>query len=149
MMATSAIGMSPAAANHVFGRKLDSIPFSPYQLMIIGVLGLVGFVDGYDLAVTGSLLVLTKKPLQLTPADIRFLAVASTSMICVGGFAASAISDHVTLRFANNLLRHDLGVRIDRRLYPGALPQGDCRPVGDIHRGGSEAGLTQAAWLEG
>jgi MFS family permease len=94
MTATSAIGMSPAAANHVLGRKLDSIPFSPYHLMIIGVLGLVGFVDGYDLAVTGSLLVLARKPLQLTPADVRFLAVASTSMICVGGFAASAISDH-------------------------------------------------------
>jgi hypothetical protein len=98
MTATSAIGMSPAAANHVLGRKLDSIPFSPYHLMIIGVLGLVGFVDGYDLAVTGSLLVLARKPLQLTPADVRFLAVASTSMICVGGFAASAISDHLAAR---------------------------------------------------
>ena len=94
MTATSAIGMSPAAANHVLGRKLDSIPFSPYHLMMIGELELVGFVDGYDLAVTGSLLVLARKPLQLTPADVRFLAVASTSMICVGGFAASAISDH-------------------------------------------------------
>ena len=54
MTATSAIDMSPAAANHVLGRKLDSIPFGTYHLMIIGVLGLVGFVDGYDLAVTGS-----------------------------------------------------------------------------------------------
>jgi MFS family permease len=58
------------------------------------VLGLVGFVDGYDLVMTGSLLLLAKEPLHLTPTDIRFLAVASTSMICVGGFAASAISDH-------------------------------------------------------
>jgi hypothetical protein len=39
MTATSAIGMSPVAANHVLGRKLDSIPFSPYHLMIVGVLG--------------------------------------------------------------------------------------------------------------
>ena len=39
MTATSAIGMSPAAASHVLGRKLDSIPFSPHHLMIIGVLG--------------------------------------------------------------------------------------------------------------
>jgi hypothetical protein len=31
---------------------------------IIGVLGLVGFVDGYDLAVTRSLLVLAKEPLH-------------------------------------------------------------------------------------
>jgi hypothetical protein len=149
MTATSAIGVSPAAPNHVLGRKLDSIPFSPDPLMMIGELGLVGFVDGYDLAVTGSVRMLAKKPLQLTAADIRFLAVASASMIRVGGFAASAISDHPIRRFANNLLRHDLGVRINRRLYPGALPQGDCRPVGDVHRCGSGAGLTQAAWLEG
>ena len=86
------IGRSPAS--FALGRKLDSIPFSPYHLMVIAVLGLVGFVDGYDLAVTGSLLVLAKEPLHLTPTEIRFLAVASTSMICVGGFAASAISDH-------------------------------------------------------
>ncbi len=39
MTATSAIGMSPAAANHVLGLKLDSIPFSPYHRMIVGVLG--------------------------------------------------------------------------------------------------------------
>jgi MFS-type transporter involved in bile tolerance (Atg22 family) len=31
---------------------------------------------------------------HLTPGDIRFLAVASTLMACVGGFAASAMSDH-------------------------------------------------------
>jgi len=94
MRATLAIGTSPAPANHVLGRKLDSIPFSAYHVLLIAVLGFVGFVDGYDLAVTGSLLVLAKQPLHLTPADIRFLAVASTSMICVGGFAASVISDH-------------------------------------------------------
>ena len=82
----------------MLGRKLDSIPFSPYHLMVIAVLGLVGFVDGYDLAVTGSLLVLARQPLHLTPTEIRFLAVASTSMICVGGFAASAISDHSAAR---------------------------------------------------
>jgi MFS family permease len=84
----------PPTAGSVLGGKLDSIPFSPYHLMVIAVLGLVGFVDGYDLAVTSSLLVLAKGPLHLTPGDIRFLAVASTMMICVGGFIASAISDH-------------------------------------------------------
>jgi MFS family permease len=88
------ISRSAEAASHVLGRTLDGIPFSAYHLMVIGVLGLVGFVDGYDLAVTGSLLVLAKQPLHLTPADIRFLAVASTMMICVGGFIASAVSDH-------------------------------------------------------
>ena len=88
------IGRSATPASFVLGGKLDSIPFSRYHLMVIGVLGLVGFVDGYDLAVTGSLLVLAKRPLHLTPGDIRFLAVASTLMVCAGGFIASAISDH-------------------------------------------------------
>jgi MFS transporter, putative metabolite:H+ symporter len=89
-----AFGRSAPTAGHALGRKLDSIPFSPYHLMVIGVLGLVGFVDGYDLVMTGSLLVLAKQPLRLTPDEIRFLAVASTLMICVGGFIASTISDH-------------------------------------------------------
>jgi len=62
--------------------------------LIIAVLGFVGFVEGYDLAMTGSLLVLAKHPLALTQGDIRFLAVASTLMACIGGFAASAMSDH-------------------------------------------------------
>jgi MFS transporter, putative metabolite:H+ symporter len=88
------LAISTASASHVLGRKLDSIPFSRYHLMIIAVLGLVGFVDGYDLVMTGSLLVLAKKPLHLAPAELRFLAIASTLMICVGGFIASTISDH-------------------------------------------------------
>ena len=78
----------------MLGRKLDSIPFSRYHMMLIAVLALVGFVDGYDLVMTGSLLVLAKQPLHLTPDQIRFLAVASTMMIVVGGFIASTISDH-------------------------------------------------------
>ena len=94
MVETRLIARSPTTAGHVLGRKLDSIPFSSYHLMVIGVLGLVGFIDGYDLVMTGSLLVLAKQPLHLTPGEIRFLAIASTLMICVGGFIASAISDH-------------------------------------------------------
>ena len=88
------VGRLTTPAGHVLGRKLDSIPFSPYHMMLIAVLALVGFVDGYDLVMTGSLLVLAKQPLHLTPEDIRFLAIASTMMICVGGFIASTISDH-------------------------------------------------------
>jgi MFS family permease len=87
-------GRSITPAAFALGRKLDSIPFSRYHLMIIAVLSLVGFVDGYDLVMTGSLLVLAKEPLHLAPGDIRFLAIASTMMIVVGGFIASAISDH-------------------------------------------------------
>jgi MFS transporter, putative metabolite:H+ symporter len=88
------ISRSAMTASHVLGHKLDSIPFSPYHLMILVVLGLVGFIDGYDLVMTGSLLVLVKQPLHLSAGDVRFLAVASTMMICVGGFIASTISDH-------------------------------------------------------
>jgi MFS family permease len=91
---TLPLGRSATTAGHVLGRKLDSIPFSRYHLTILVVLGLVGFIDGYDLAMTGYLLVLAKHPLHLTPGEIRYLAVASTMMICVGGFIASTISDH-------------------------------------------------------
>ena len=94
-MTATALNLTPRSpASLVLGRKLDSIPFSAYHVLIIAVLGLVGFIEGYDLAMTGSLLVLAKQPLNLTPENIRFLAVASTGMICVGGFIASAISDH-------------------------------------------------------
>jgi len=88
------IGRSASAAGFVLGRRLDSIPFSPYHAMVIAVLALVGFVEGYDLAITGLVLVMAKAPLHLTEAHIRWLAVGSTFMICVGGFMASAMSDH-------------------------------------------------------
>ena len=88
------IARATSPAGHALGRKLDSIPFSRYHMMLIAVLSLVGFVDGYDLVMTGSLLVLAKQPLHLIPDEVRFLAVASTMMIVVGGFLASAISDH-------------------------------------------------------
>jgi len=78
----------------VLGQKLDSIPFSSYHILIIAVLALVGFIEGYDLVMTGSLLVLAKAPLHLTDTDIRWLAVAPTFMLCVGGFLSSAVSDH-------------------------------------------------------
>src|SRR5215472_3923004 len=87
-------GLAAAPATRILGQKLDSIPFSPYHLSILAVLGFIGFVEGYDLSITASLLVLAKHPLHLTPTDIRFVAVASTLMAVVGGFTASAISDH-------------------------------------------------------
>jgi MFS family permease len=81
-------------ANHVLGRKLDSIPFSGYHVLIIAVLALVGFIEGYDLVMTGSLLVLAKAPLHLTNSDIRVLVSGPTFMLCLGGFFFSAVSDH-------------------------------------------------------
>jgi MFS transporter, putative metabolite transport protein len=88
------IARSATGASYLLGRKLDSIPFSGYHLSIIAVLALVGFIEGYDLVLTGSLLVLAKVPLHLTGSDIRWLAVGPTFMLCIGGFASSAVSDH-------------------------------------------------------
>jgi len=86
MTATSGIGMKATPASHVLGRKLDSIPFSPFHLSVILVLGFVALVDGYDGSMTGTLLVLAKQPLHISPGQIRFLAVASSLAACVGGF---------------------------------------------------------------
>ncbi|HUB10575.1 MAG TPA: MFS transporter [Acetobacteraceae bacterium] len=85
---------SANAGSVALGKKLDSIPFSGYHMVIIAILALVGFVEGYDLVMTGSLLLLAKQPLHLTSSDIRWLAVGPTLMLCIGGFASSAVSDH-------------------------------------------------------
>ena len=84
------------SASQVLGRKLDSIPFSGHHMLIIGVLALVGFIEGYDLVMTGSLVVLAKGPLHLTGTDIRILVSFPTFMLCLGGFFFSAISDHLS-----------------------------------------------------
>lgn len=89
-----AFGRSAPTAGAILGGKLDSIPFSSYHILIIAVLALVGFVEGYDLVMTGALLVLAKAPLHLTDTDIRLLAVGPTLMLCAGGFVSSAVSDH-------------------------------------------------------
>jgi len=90
------LGGSAPTASVVLGRKLDSIPFSGYHVLIIAVLALVGFIEGYDLVMTGSLVVLAKAPLQLTETDIRWLASGPTFMLCLGGFFFSAVSDHLS-----------------------------------------------------
>jgi MFS transporter, putative metabolite:H+ symporter len=96
MSTTDIVGRSTLPASHVLGRKLDSIPFSTYHVIVILVLGTVGFVEGYDLALGGSLLVLAKEPLQLTAEQVRWLAVAPTLLTVVGGYTASAMSDRVS-----------------------------------------------------
>src|SRR3984885_10544987 len=87
---------STETAGHELGRKLDSIPFSAYHLLLIVVLGTVGFVEGYDLALGGSLIVLAKEPLGLTGDDIRWLVAAPTFLVVIGGFTASALSDRLS-----------------------------------------------------
>jgi MFS transporter, putative metabolite:H+ symporter len=96
VMTAYPVEMETAAASHVLGRKLDSIPFSAYHVVIILVLGFVGFIEGYDLALTGSLLVLAKAPLHMSPAAVRALATWPTSLVVIGGFAAAAMSDRVS-----------------------------------------------------
>jgi MFS transporter, putative metabolite:H+ symporter len=83
-------------ASYELGRKLDSIPFSAYHLLVIVVLGTVGFVEGYDLALGGSLIVLAREPLHLTPTDIRWLVAAPTFVVVIGGYTATALSDRLS-----------------------------------------------------
>ena len=89
-------GNSGFSASRVLGQKLDSIPFSGYHILIIAVLALVGFVEGYDLVMTGSLLVLAKVPLHLTGSDLRWLILGPPLMLTAGGFFFSALSDHLS-----------------------------------------------------
>jgi len=96
MSSTAASSRSAIPASFVLGQKLDSIPFSAYHIMIILVLGAVGFIEGYDLAIGGSLLVLAKAPLHLSGSQLRWLAVAPTFLVVLGGFAAAAMSDRIS-----------------------------------------------------
>ena len=90
------MAMSEENAATRLGRKLDSIPFSAYHLLLILALGTVGFVEGYDLALGGSLIVLAKQPLHLSPNAIRWLVAGPTFLVVIGGFSASALSDRLS-----------------------------------------------------
>ncbi|HTV90752.1 MAG TPA: MFS transporter [Stellaceae bacterium] len=83
-------------AGRVLGRKMDGIPFSSYQVLIIFILALVGFIEGYDLFMTGSLLVLAKAPLHLTETDIQWLLLGPALLGTVGGFCFSAVGDRLS-----------------------------------------------------
>ena len=95
-MSATLLGFGARPPSHVIGLKLDSIPFSAYHVVIILVLGFVGFIEGYDLALTGSLLVLAKGPLHLSPDEIRALATWPTLLVVIGGFAAAGMSDRIS-----------------------------------------------------
>ena len=96
MTAQSPMQMSGASADRVLGHKMDSIPFSRYQVLIIFILALVGFIEGYDLFMTGSLLVLAKAPLHLTGTDIQWLLLGPAIMGTIGGFGFSAVGDRLS-----------------------------------------------------
>jgi MFS family permease len=95
-MTAKPISIGTIPASYVLGHKLDSVPFSAYHVVIILVLGFVGFIEGYDLALTGSLLVLAKGPLQMSADAVRALATWPTLLVVIGGFAAAAMSDRIS-----------------------------------------------------
>ena len=96
MTAQSPIEPSGHSASRVLGRKMDSIPFGPYQVLIVFILALVGFIEGYDLFMTGSLLVLAKTPLDLTGTDIQWLLLGPALLGTIGGFGFSAVGDRLS-----------------------------------------------------
>ena len=96
MVATSPVETGGSSASRVLGRKMDSIPFSLYQVLIIAILALVGFIEGYDLFMTGSLLVLAKAPLHLTEADAQWLILGPSIMGTAGGFGFSAVGERLS-----------------------------------------------------
>ena len=75
------------------GRALDSIPFGWSHVWIILVLALAGYTEAYDAALTGSLIVMAKQPLGLVEADITWLVIGPTAVLCVAMLAGSVISD--------------------------------------------------------
>jgi MFS family permease len=96
-MTVSSLAEIPgSAASRVLGSKMDSIPFSPYQILIIAILGLVGFIEGYDLVMTGSLLVLAKAPLHLSGTDLKWLIFGPSITLTISGFAFSAVGDRLS-----------------------------------------------------
>jgi MFS family permease len=96
MTAQPAMEVTGSSASRVLGRKMDSIPFSAYQVLIIFILALVGFIEGYDLFMTGSLIVLAKVPLQLTETDNQWLLLGPAIMGTIGGFGFSAVGDQLS-----------------------------------------------------
>jgi hypothetical protein len=95
-MTAESVDVGTVPASLVLGRKLDTIPFSAYHVVIILVLGFVGFIEGYDLALTGSLLVLAKAPLHLGPDAVRALATWPTFLVVAdSGDVACSFRDHV------------------------------------------------------
>lgn len=81
------------SGDDLLGRMLDRIPFSVYHLLLALTLGLVGFVEGYDTAITGALLVLARGPLHLTAADTPWLVVVPTAVVVAAVFAGSLLND--------------------------------------------------------
>ena len=96
MAAVTPLPRAGTSAIQALGRKQDSIPFAAYHVGLILVLGLVGFVEGYDLALGGSLIVLAKGPLHLTGGDIKLLVLGPTLVVALAGLSAALLSDRLS-----------------------------------------------------
>ena len=81
------------SGDDLLGQTLDRIPFSVYHLLLVVILGLVGFIEGYDTAITGALLVLARGPLHLTAADTPWLVVVPTAAVVASVFLGSLLND--------------------------------------------------------
>jgi MFS family permease len=98
MTPLSSIEMSGSSASRVLGRKMDSIPFSPYQILIILILSLVALIEAYDIFLTGSFILVAKAPLHLTGTDIRWLILGPAIMLTIGGLGFSVVGDSLSRR---------------------------------------------------
>jgi MFS family permease len=85
--------MAKADLEYRLGETLDSIPFGRFHVCVIAILSLVGYTEAYDTAVTGSLIVLARQPLDLTAQDITWLIVGPTAVLCGSMLFGSVISD--------------------------------------------------------
>lgn len=87
---------APNAAERTVGLFLDSLPFSRYHAGIVVVLGLVGMLEAYDTALTGSLAVSVGKAFSLAPYKELFV-IAPTVGLIISLFVTSIfISDRVS-----------------------------------------------------
>lgn len=87
---------APDAAERTVGLFLDSLPFSRYHVGIVVVLGLVGMLEAYDTALTGSLAVSVGKEFNLAPYKELFI-IAPTVGLIISLFVTSVfISDRVS-----------------------------------------------------
>ncbi len=87
-----------SSGSRALGRKMDGIPFSFYQVLIISVLSLVALIEAYDIFLTGSFILLAKAPLHLTGTDIRWLILGPAIMLTVSGLGFSLVGDRLSRR---------------------------------------------------
>ncbi len=69
------------------GRYLDDVPFGTDHLWIVVTLALVGLIEAYATGMTGVLVVVGQKFLNMSATDVPWLVVAPTFTLILGGLA--------------------------------------------------------------